>query len=91
MHTCIISIIILSWAYNILFDSDVGAPGHGKYVVDGLNASNKRFLKILMTNVQLTSDDTNNSQMFMHITISNKDMSITRVFQKIYFRLNTFT
>ena len=31
--------------YNSIIDHDVGAPGHGKYVVDSLNASGKCFLQ----------------------------------------------
>ena len=75
---------MLSHAYNIVIDIGVGETGIRKYVVDGLNASNKRFLKILMTNVQLTSDDTNNSQMFMHTSMINIYISISRVLQKIF-------
>ena len=30
---------MLSHAYNIVIDNGVGAPGYGKYVVDGLNAT----------------------------------------------------
>ena len=39
---------MLSHAYNILIDFGVGATGHGKYFVDGLNATDKRFIAILI-------------------------------------------
>eukprot|EP00957_Ditylum_brightwellii_P011802 890466-Ditylum_brightwellii.AAC.1 len=29
--------------YGVVLDHAVGAPGHGKYLVDGLNAVGKRF------------------------------------------------
>ena len=46
---------MLSHAYSILIDFCVGAPGQGKDVVDGLNATDKRFLTLLMTTVRLNS------------------------------------
>ena len=30
-------------AYNIIIDSVVGSPGHGRYVVDVLNATDKKI------------------------------------------------
>ena len=42
--TALYLLSILSHAYNIVIDSGVGAPGHGKDIVDGLNAADKRFL-----------------------------------------------
>jgi hypothetical protein len=39
-------------AYGITIDRAVGAPGHGKDKVDGLNATDKRFLKELMAQTQ---------------------------------------
>ena len=35
---------MLSSKFNITIDRAIGAPGHGKDVVDGLNATDKRFL-----------------------------------------------
>ena len=34
----------LSTSYQIVTDRDVDTPGHGKDVVDGLNAVQKRYL-----------------------------------------------
>eukprot|EP00957_Ditylum_brightwellii_P058792 4456912-Ditylum_brightwellii.AAC.1 len=34
--------------HDIVIDHAVGAPGHGKDVVDGLNAADKRFLRTAM-------------------------------------------
>eukprot|EP00957_Ditylum_brightwellii_P017170 1294497-Ditylum_brightwellii.AAC.1 len=34
--------------YGIVIDHAVGAPRHGKDVVDGLNAVNKKFLRTAM-------------------------------------------
>ena len=43
--TTIYLLSLLSKEYNIVIDRAVGAPGHGKDVVDGLNAVDKAFLK----------------------------------------------
>ena len=44
---------MLSHAYNIVIDIGVGETGIRKYVVDGLNATDKNFLQMLMTAVKL--------------------------------------
>ena len=71
---------MLSRAYNILIDCCVGAPGHGKDVLYGLNATEKMFLIISMTTVKLPGSATNDSHMVMRNTIINTDISIARLF-----------
>ena len=73
---------MLSHSYNIVIYRGVGTPGHGKYVVDGLNATDKRFLKMLMKTVQLPGESTNDSYMAMYNKTSNADISLARAFQK---------
>ena len=46
--TAIYLLSLISKTYNIVIDRAVGAPGHGKDVVDGLNAVIKAFLKKAM-------------------------------------------
>ena len=70
-------------AYSIVIVSGFKAPGHGKYVVDGLNTEGKRFLKMLMTTMQLPFADTNDSQMVMNNAMSDTYISIARVFKNI--------
>ena len=36
---------VLSSSYGIIMDQAMNAPGHGNNVVDGLNATRKRYLK----------------------------------------------
>ena len=43
----------LSQYYSFTIDRDISAPGHGKEVVEGLNAIDKRYIYQLMYNVQL--------------------------------------
>ena len=81
---------MLSHEYKIVIDRGVGAPGHEKYVVDSLRATEKRFLTVLMTTVKIPGADTNNAQVFMHTEMSNTNIILERVFQKS-FRPNTCT
>jgi hypothetical protein len=50
-------------AYGITIDRAVGAPGHGKDEVDGLNATDKRFLKELMAQTQTPEEDERDNRM----------------------------
>ena len=36
---------VLSSSYGIIMDREINAPGHGKNVVNGLNATDKLYLK----------------------------------------------
>ena len=36
---------VLSYSYGIIMDCAINAPGHGNNVVDGPNATDKRYLK----------------------------------------------
>ena len=36
---------VLSYSYGITMDCSINASGHGKNVVDGLNATYKRYLR----------------------------------------------
>ena len=42
---------MLAREYNITTGCDFGVPGHGKYVIDGLNPRDKNYQSMLMTRV----------------------------------------
>ena len=67
---------MLSHSYNIVIDCGIGAPGHGKDVVDILSTTDKIFFTLLMRTVQLTGASSNNPQMVMHASISNTGIII---------------
>jgi hypothetical protein len=48
---------------NVIIDQAVGAPGHGKDVVDGLNATDKRYLKQKMSMVSTPEENDSNNRM----------------------------
>ena len=41
---------------NIFIDRAIGAPGHGKYLVGGLNACEKQHLKLCMKRINKTHE-----------------------------------
>eukprot|EP00957_Ditylum_brightwellii_P148177 11282311-Ditylum_brightwellii.AAC.1 len=43
--TAMYLLLLTSVRFNIVIDRAVGAPGHGQDIVDGLNATDKLFLK----------------------------------------------
>ena len=48
---------IIAYKYGIIIDRAIGAPGHGKDIVDGLNAVDKQYLKGCMRTIK-TADET---------------------------------
>ena len=68
---------MLAHAYNIITDRGVGAPGHVREVVDGFNATNKRFILMLMKTVKLPGASDYDSQMAMHNSTANTDISLS--------------
>ena len=40
----VVFLSIISTNFNIIVDRIIGAPGHGKYAFDGINACDKRYL-----------------------------------------------
>ena len=66
----------MSQTYSIIIDRGISAPGHGKEVVDGLNAVDKRFIYKLMSKVQLPGSVRFDSQIKMHTGTENKYVSL---------------
>ena len=67
---------MFSRAYNIVVYRCVESPGHVKDFVYVLNATDKSFLSMLIKTVQLPGVATNYSQMIMHASMSNTDISL---------------
>ena len=71
----------MSQCYSIIIDQDISAPGHGKEVVHGLNAVDKRYIYKFMSNVQLPVSVRFDSQIKMHTGAENKDVSLAKEFK----------
>ena len=72
---------VMSQCYFIIIGRGISAPGHGKEVVDGLNAVDKRYMYQLMSTVQLPGSVRFDSQIKMHTGTENKDVSLAQEFK----------
>ena len=68
----------MSQTYSMIIDRVISATGHGKEVVDGLNAVDKRYIYQLMSKVQLHGSVRFDSQIKMHTDTENKDVSLAK-------------
>ena len=60
--------------------SGVGAPVHGREVVDILSVTNKIFISMLITTVQLTGEAAHESHKAMNTLTAKTDISVSREF-----------
>ena len=72
---------MMSQTYSIIIDRGISAPGHGKEVVDGLNAVDKHYMYKLVSRVQLHGSAIFDSQIKMHTGTENKDLSLGHEFK----------
>ena len=71
----------MSKCYYIIIDLGISEHGHGKEVVYGLNAVDKRYIHQLIPNIQLTGSNVFDSQMQIHTGNQNYDTSLAKEFQ----------
>ena len=57
---------VMSQTYSLIIDWGIIAPGHGKEVVDGINAVDKRYIYQLMSKVQIPGSVRFDSQIKIH-------------------------
>ena len=67
---------VISKCYLVIIARGISAPGHGKEVVYGLNAVDKRYIYQLMSNVKLPGSNRFYSHMQIHIGNQNYDVSL---------------
>ena len=73
---------VLSQCSSIIIDWGINSSGHGKEVVYGINAIEKRCIYQLMSNVQLPVSKTFDSEIIMHSCTHKNDVSLSKQFQK---------
>ena len=73
---------VLFQRHSIIFDQGISAPGHGKEVVDDLNAIEKCQKYQLLSTVQLTGSKTFENNILMHYCTQKKDVSLAKEFRK---------
>ena len=79
---------VISQTYLLIIDRGISAPGHGKEVVDGLNAVDKRYIYQLMFKDQFPGSIRFDSQIRIHTGTEKKDVSLSQEF-KIIWKVNT--
>ena len=73
-------ISVMSQYYSVTIDQGISELGHGKEVVDGLNAVDKRYKYKLMSNVKLPGSKIFDSQIKIHTGNQNNDVSFAKEF-----------
>ena len=73
---------VMYQCYYIIFDPGISAPGNSKEFVYGLNAVDKRYIYQLMSIFQLPGSNRFDSQMQMHTSKQNNDVSLAKEFQR---------
>ena len=68
----------MSQCYSIIIDRGISAPGHGKGVVDGLNAVDKRYIYQLMSTVQLPGSNIFDSYIQIHTGNQNNYVGLAK-------------
>ena len=69
---------VMSQCYSVIIDRGISAPGHGKEVVNRLNAVHMRYIYLLMSTVQLPGSKLFHSQIKIHTGTEEKDVSLAR-------------
>ena len=91
-YRCALTIYLVTMLlskHGIIMDFAINPPGHGNNVVDGLNATEKLYLKEQMELIgKWSSKDTSNIGM---IPSASKDVSIKFVYQCIHITNNKET
>ena len=72
----------MSQCYSIIINQGISEIEHGKEVVDGLNAVDKRYIYQLMSTVQLPGSVRFDSQIKMHTGTEKYDVSLAQEFKE---------
>ena len=72
---------VISQTYSIIIDRGISALGHGKELVDVLNAVDKRYIYQLISKVQLPGSIIFDSQIKIHTGTEKKDVSLAKEFK----------
>ena len=71
----------MSQCYSIIIDRGISTSGHGKEVVDGINAVDKHYIYKLMYNVQLPGSVIFDSQIKMNTGTKKEDVILAKEFK----------
>ena len=66
---------LLASKYKVVIDRAIGAPGHGKSKIDGLNAVDKRFLRSCMCMIGMPEANDGEKRMAAHAVVEDSSLS----------------
>ena len=69
-------------SFIIIFDRSISALGHGREVVENLNATDKRFIVHLIDTVKLPGSEQFYTEISLHIATHNSYIILSQEFQK---------
>lgn len=81
--TAIYLLSVLACTYGITIDRAIGAPGHGKDFVDGLNATDKVYLRKMMCMTGTPEANDGEKRMAAHAMLGGKAMSLATECQRL--------
>ena len=81
MWQCIIPDVNVFTYLSIIIDCIISAPGHGRELVDGINATNTSFLFQLLSTVQLPDAKIYDTQMIMQTKTRTSNVSLAIEFK----------
>ena len=73
--------LVMSQTYSIIIDRGISAPRHGKEVIYGLNAVDKRCIYQLVSKVELPGSVIFDSQIKIHTGTENKYVILAKEFK----------
>ena len=74
--TALYLLSMLACTFDVTIDRAIGAPGHGKDVVDGLNATDKCYLRKMMCMIGTPEANDSQARMAAHSMIDGAAMSL---------------
>ena len=74
--TAIYLLSVLASTFDIVIDRAIGAPGHGKDLVDGLNATDKVYLRQMMCMIGTPEANDSAALMAAHSMVGDAKMSL---------------
>ena len=75
---------VLSQRHSIIFDRGISAPGHGKYLVDGINVIDNLYIYQLMSTVKLPGSKIFEKQIIMHSCTQKRMPVCLKSYKNIY-------
>ena len=75
---------MISTNFNIIVDRMIGSPGHGKYVIDGINARDKRYIMEKMCMIGTPEADDKESRINVHSMVGFASCNLAKECKRLW-------